>query len=49
MSVAAAGYIEIYLNGEKAGDHVLDPAPAMYDLTVTKDGVTSSGQTPASK
>ena len=31
LSVAAAGYVEIYLNGEKVGDHVLDPTPTIYD------------------
>ena len=31
LSVAAAGYIEIHLNGEKVGDHVLDPTPTNFD------------------
>jgi len=29
--IAGLGYYELYLNGEKVGDHVLDPAPSNYD------------------
>lgn len=29
--VCALGYYELYLNGDKVGDHVLDPAPSNYD------------------
>ena len=29
--ICALGYYELYLNGEKVGDHVLDPAPSNYD------------------
>ena len=29
--VCGLGYYELYLNGEKVGDHVLDPAPSNYD------------------
>lgn len=29
--IAGLGYYELYINGEKTGDHVLDPAPANYD------------------
>ena len=38
--VCGLGYYELYLNGEKAGDHVLDPVPTSYDhhaLYVTYD------------
>ncbi|MGF1587067.1 MAG: family 78 glycoside hydrolase catalytic domain [Bacteroidales bacterium] len=38
--IAAGGYFELYLNGEKAGDHMLDPAKTRYDrriLYVTHD------------
>lgn len=31
--VAGLGYYEVYLNGEKVGDHKLDPAPSNYDKT----------------
>lgn len=31
MYVAALGYYEASINGEKVGDHVLDPAPTSYD------------------
>lgn len=44
--VAAAGLFELYLNGEKVGDHVLDPAYTRFDrrnLYVTFD-VTSQLQ-----
>lgn len=29
--ICGLGYYELFLNGEKVGDHVLDPAPANYD------------------
>lgn len=29
--IAGLGYYELYLNGKKVGDHVLDPAPSNYD------------------
>ncbi|WP_418262528.1 family 78 glycoside hydrolase catalytic domain [Flavobacterium faecale] len=29
--VCGLGYYELYLNGKKVGDHVLDPAPSNYD------------------
>ncbi len=29
--ICGLGYYELYLNGEKVGDHVLDPAPSNYD------------------
>ncbi|KEZ94335.1 alpha-L-rhamnosidase [Nonlabens ulvanivorans] len=29
--ICGLGYYEFYLNGEKVGDHVLDPAPSNYD------------------
>lgn len=29
--ICALGYYEMYINGEKTGDHVLDPAPSNYD------------------
>lgn len=29
--VCGLGYYELYINGEKVGDHVLDPAPSNYD------------------
>lgn len=29
--ICGLGYYELYLNGEKIGDHVLDPAPSNYD------------------
>lgn len=29
--IAGLGYYELYLNGDKVGDHVLDPAPSNYD------------------
>ena len=29
--ICALGYYELFLNGEKVGDHVLDPAPSNYD------------------
>ena len=29
--ISGLGYYELYLNGEKIGDHVLDPAPSNYD------------------
>ena len=29
--IAGLGYYELYINGIKTGDHVLDPAPANYD------------------
>ena len=41
--IAAGGYFDLYLNGVKAGDHMLDPAKTRYDrrlLYVTHD-VTS--------
>lgn len=31
--VAGLGYYEVYLNGRKVGDHLLDPAPSNYDKT----------------
>jgi alpha-L-rhamnosidase len=33
--IAAGGYFELYLNGEKAGDHMLDPVKTRYDKRVT--------------
>jgi alpha-L-rhamnosidase len=45
--VAALGYYEAYLNGEKVGDHVLDPAPTSYDdyaLYVVHDVTTQIKQ-----
>jgi alpha-L-rhamnosidase len=39
-SICGLGYYELYLNGEKVGDHVLDPAFTRYDrraLYVTHD------------
>ncbi|TWO34548.1 Bacterial alpha-L-rhamnosidase [Seonamhaeicola sediminis] len=42
--ICGLGYYELYLNGEKVGDHVLDPAPSNYDkqayyvnYNITKD------------
>ena len=29
--ICGLGYYELYLNGSKVGDHVLDPAPSNYD------------------
>ncbi|GAA4814836.1 hypothetical protein GCM10023330_23350 [Litoribaculum gwangyangense] len=29
--ICGLGYYELFLNGEKVGDHVLDPAPSNYD------------------
>ncbi len=29
--IAGLGYYELYINGQKVGDHVLDPAPTNYD------------------
>ena len=29
--ICGLGYYELYLNGAKVGDHVLDPAPSNYD------------------
>ena len=29
--ICGLGYYELYLNGEKVGDHLLDPAPSNYD------------------
>ncbi len=29
--ICALGYYELYINGEKTGNHVLDPAPSNYD------------------
>lgn len=29
--ICGLGYYELYLNGKKVGDHVLDPAPSNYD------------------
>ena len=29
--IGGLGYYELYINGEKTGDHVLDPAPSNYD------------------
>lgn len=29
--VCGLGYYELFINGEKTGDHVLDPAPSNYD------------------
>ena len=29
--ICGLGYYELYLNGEKVGDHVLDPAPSNYN------------------
>ena len=29
--ICGLGYYELYLNGEKVGDHVLDPAPSNFD------------------
>ncbi|WP_242204070.1 alpha-L-rhamnosidase [Aestuariivivens insulae] len=29
--ICGLGYYELYLNGEKVGEHVLDPAPSNYD------------------
>lgn len=29
--ICGLGYYELYLNGDKVGDHVLDPAPSNYD------------------
>ncbi len=29
--ICGLGYYELYLNGRKVGDHVLDPAPSNYD------------------
>ncbi|MFD1316394.1 alpha-L-rhamnosidase [Namhaeicola litoreus] len=29
--ICGLGYYELYLNGEKVGDHVLDPAPSNYE------------------
>lgn len=29
--ICGLGYYELYINGEKIGDHVLDPAPSNYD------------------
>lgn len=29
--ICGLGYYELYINGEKTGDHVLDPAPSNYD------------------
>ena len=32
--VSGLGFYELYLNGEKVGDHVLDPAPTQYEVRV---------------
>lgn len=32
--ICGLGYYELFLNGEKVGDHVLDPAPSNYDKQV---------------
>jgi len=32
--VSGLGYYELYLNGRKVGDHVLDPAPTQYEKRV---------------
>ena len=32
--ICGLGYYELYLNGEKVGDHVLDPVVTMYDRRV---------------
>lgn len=29
--ICGLGYYELYINGDKTGDHVLDPAPSNYD------------------
>ena len=29
--ICGLGYYELYLNGQKVGDHVLDPQPTSYD------------------
>ncbi len=29
--ICGLGYYELYINGEKVGDHLLDPAPSNYD------------------
>lgn len=29
--ICGLGYYELYINGQKTGDHVLDPAPSNYD------------------
>ena len=29
--ICGLGYYQLYINGEKTGDHVLDPAPSNYD------------------
>ena len=34
LYIAGLGYHEAYINGEKVGDHVLDPAMTRYDKTV---------------
>lgn len=33
--IAAAGYYELFLNGERTGDHYLDPVKTRYDRRVT--------------
>ncbi len=34
VHVCGLGYYELYLNGEKVGDHVLDPVMTQYDIRV---------------
>jgi len=34
ISICGLGYYELYLNGKKVGDHVLDPVPTQYDKRV---------------
>ncbi len=31
LRICGLGYYELYINGKRVGDHVLDPAPAQYD------------------
>ena len=34
LYVSAPGYYEIYINGEKLGDRVLEPAPSRFDVRI---------------
>jgi alpha-L-rhamnosidase len=41
---AGLGYYEVYLNGEKVGDQVLDPAPSNYDKTAYYVALDAGGK-----
>ncbi|GAB3657242.1 glycoside hydrolase family 78 protein [Echinicola sediminis] len=42
--VCGLGYYEFYVNGDKVGDHVLDPAPSNYDKQAYYVGYDISGK-----